>query len=233
MTRTQDGARRLVLVRHAQASLGSADYDRLSERGHRQAECLARRLNGAVNDSARVHGSLRRHRQTAHALFGPLGREDRDLDEYHVDPLMRAAVERADELGLRLPPADAFSHPVRYLDTFLELFPSVLQAWQDDHLQCAVNGRWQAFSSRVAAAGNRLTDALDDQPQVIAVSSAGVISTLAAQLLGRDLAWQRRFNVSIYNASVTELERDAAGCWQLLRINCVAHLGGRELVTLA
>jgi len=233
MAETRCCARRLVLVRHAQASLGSADYDRLSERGHCQAEHLARRLNGSAASAARVHGSLRRHRQTAHALFGPHGREDRGLDEYHVDPLMRSAVERADELGLRLPPADAFAHPACYLEAFLELFPSVLAAWQEERLHCTVNGCWQAFSARVAAAGDRLVDALDDQPQVVAVSSAGVISTLAAQLLGRDLAWQRRFNVSIYNASVTELERDATGRWRARRLNCVAHLADSELVTLA
>jgi broad specificity phosphatase PhoE len=72
---------------------------------------------------------------------------------------------------------------------------------------------------------------------VVAVTSAGVISTLAASLLGRDLAWQREFNVTLYNASITELRLDRSpnrpDRWSASRLNCVAHLPPGELHTLA
>jgi hypothetical protein len=55
---------------------------------------------------------------------------------------------------------------------------------------------------------------------------------MAAGLLQRDLGWQRTLNVSLYNASVTELVRSPAGTWEAGRVNCIDHLDD-DLRTLA
>jgi len=68
---------------------------------------------------------------------------------------------------------------------------------------------------------------------VIAITSAGVISTMAAELLGQDLAWQRSLNVALYNASLTELKLDGQGQWHAGRINCLKHFEDPQLHTLA
>lgn len=233
-----ESQRRLLLVRHAQGSLGTDDYDRLSKIGFRQAEQVGRYLEAEIDQAATVRGQLKRHRQTAEYLRG-LGycRTDPDLNEYRVDYLLKAAMTQSDELSLDAPGPDAIADPVAYLDTFLALFPRVLEAWQTERLNCAVNGRWSAFSRRVDAAGRRMSLMLDEAGTVIAVTSAGVISTLAASLLGQDLAWQRRLNVTLYNASITELvlesSSDGASRWTASRLNCVAHLPPGELHTLA
>lgn len=230
--------RRLLLVRHAQGSLGTDDYDRLSKLGFRQAERVGRYLEAEVAAAAIVRGELKRHRQTAEYLGG-LGtcRTDPDLNEYRVDGLLQAAFMRADELALDAPGPAAVKDPVAYLDTFLALFPRVLEAWQTEKLDCSVNGRWSTFSGRVDAAGRRMSMMLDEAGTVVAVTSAGVISTLAASLLGHDLAWQRQLNVALYNASITELRLDrhpdGPDSWSVARINCVAHLPPGELHTLA
>jgi len=225
---------RLVLVRHAQASLGSADYDRLSGLGHRQAERLAERVVADFSGAHGVRGSLRRHRQTAEALDQTGGYAiDPNLDEYRVDGLMRAAFESSDRLRLPLPPPEAADDPVGFLDLFLESFPAVLEAWQTDRIECQVNGRWHAFHQRVSAAGNRLRQILNEGETVIAVTSAGVISTLVAELLERDLVWQRHLNVSLYNASVSELMLVPGRGWVARYINCVAHLDAKAPATLA
>ena len=52
----------VLLVRHAQASFGSADYDVLSEVGQRQVDALAAR---GIDAARVVTGSLRRQRDTA------------------------------------------------------------------------------------------------------------------------------------------------------------------------
>ena len=82
----------LLLVRHGQASLGTADYDRLSDIGRRQAQVTGARL--ARTDLAVdrvVSGGLTRQRDTAQAVLAALGwpasrlRIDERLDEYdHV-----------------------------------------------------------------------------------------------------------------------------------------------------
>ncbi|MFO7762376.1 MAG: histidine phosphatase family protein [Wenzhouxiangellaceae bacterium] len=225
---------RLLLVRHAQGSLGSEDYDQLSSIGFRQAEEVAQHLHSFLDEAVMVRGELKRHRQTADSLcrFGPC-RIDPDLNEYRVDHLLEAAFENAGELALQPPGPEALADPVGYLDTFLALFPRVLEAWQAERIHCTVNGRWSAFSQRVEAAGRRFLPMLEQSGSVVAVTSAGVISTLVASLLGRELTWQRQLNVTLYNASVTELHLDAAGAWRVERLNCIEHLPPGDLHTLA
>jgi len=224
----------IVLIRHAQASLGSADYDRLSPLGHRQARLLARRLADEHGSMAiRVRGEHRRHRETLAAVAPHRSRIDRDLNEYRVDALLRAARDDAARLGIDLPDRAAARDPVGHLRDFLDAFPQVLAAWQQGHLDCPENGPWQRFEQRVGEAGQRLQSLAARHGRVLAVTSAGVISTLAATLLERDLVWQRRCNVTLYNAAVTELWRDADGRWQAGCINCIAHLPDRHMHSLA
>src|ERR1700751_1663230 len=87
----------LLLVRHGQASLGTADYDRLSDIGRRQAQVTGARLAGMdlVVDRMGSPG-LTRQRDTAQALLNALGgpasrlRIDERLDEYdHVEVMAR------------------------------------------------------------------------------------------------------------------------------------------------
>ncbi|NKI34097.1 histidine phosphatase family protein [Wenzhouxiangella sp. XN79A] len=220
-------AHRLLLVRHAQGSLGTDDYDRLSPTGHTQAERLGAHLRGIDGAARIVRGGLRRHRETADSI-GDRQAIDAELDEYRVDHLLTAAFDPASGLGMTPPPPEAMADPAAYLQTFLELFPEVLSAWQTERLECPVNGRWRAFDERVRRAGGRLVEAMAESDTVTAVTSAGVISTLATVLLEQDLDWQRRLNVALYNASVTELHRLPDGRWRVERINCVAHLPGDQ-----
>ncbi|WP_185970142.1 SixA phosphatase family protein [Tepidimonas alkaliphilus] len=59
----------LYWVRHAQASLGAEDYDRLSSLGQRQAQRLGEHWRAWGIKLTQVWtGTLRRHRQTWQAL---------------------------------------------------------------------------------------------------------------------------------------------------------------------
>jgi len=226
--------RRLLLIRHAQGSLGTANYDQLSSLGYRQAECLADHLQPEHAGASVVHGSLQRHRQTAAALCDlSVERVDPGLDEYRVDLLLQAAFARAAELEMTVPDPAAFRDPRRYLDLFLALFPRVLEAWQAAELACETNGTWRDFRERVDAAGVRLRADMERAPAVIAVTSAGVISTLAAGLLGQDLGWQRQLNVALYNASITDLRHSVEDGWTAKAINGIDHLPEDHLQTLA
>jgi broad specificity phosphatase PhoE len=82
----------LLLLRHGQGSMGTSDYDQLSELGHRQARALGARLARADLSVGQVwSGGLARQRETARAVLAELGRPPSDLrtdiglDEY--DPL--------------------------------------------------------------------------------------------------------------------------------------------------
>lgn len=226
---------RLILLRHGQGSLGSDDYDRLSDVGRVQSRLLGQRLALDLEPGWPAwSGSLRRHRQTLHAL--PVAAEalvDPDLNEYRVSDLMASARAQASELGLEVPPEQAFADPVNFLQTFLDCFPSVLERWQSGRLVDVENGSWLDFRRRVLAPVESWLSQLQCGRNIVVVTSAGVISTLVAELLGEDQSWQRSLNVSLYNASWTELELKPCGSWQTVRLNCVSHLSTAGLVTLA
>ncbi len=226
---------RLILLRHGQGSLGSEDYDRLSATGQEQSRRLGLRLADELDRGWPAwSGSLRRHRQTLNAL--PARAEahiDPDLNEYRVAELMKNALAQAVELELEVPPEQAFADPVTFLQTFLDWFPAVLEHWQSGRLVDPDNGSWPDFRRRVLAPIDAWRAQLLAGRNIVVVSSAGVISTLAAELLGEDERWQRSLNVSLYNASWTELQLQAGGDWRALRLNCVDHLAADGLVTLA
>lgn len=226
---------RLCLIRHGQASLGTADYDRLSQLGHLQASLLKERVEAErVGSWQAWSGSLKRHRQTLAGLApGREARIEAGLDEYTVDQLIRAAVEQAEALSLSLPEEDAFADPKAYLSTFLDWFPEVLGHWQQARLKCAHNGLWADFHQRVLSPVHEWQQVLLAGQSAVVVTSAGVISTIVAELTGEDLAWQRELNIALYNASVTELSLGADQGWRLERLNCVAHLPQPSMVTLA
>ena len=87
----------LYLVRHGQASFGAADYDNLSELGHRQSVRLGEywRERGMTFDAV-ITGTLKRHRQTWAGIAKGLGLEHDDalpwpgLNEYDSEAVISA-----------------------------------------------------------------------------------------------------------------------------------------------
>lgn len=236
MSRPGEAQPRLVLVRHGQASLGTDDYDRLSERGHRQAGRVAARLEDRLAQRPALWcGTLLRHRQTLAPLAIERGEEvsrSDDLDEFSTQGLVRAALEQAGRLGLDVPPRRQLLDPVAHLDVLLAWFPQVMAAWQAAELHSPEVGTWSAFHERVLRPRRRWESALRAGRSVVVVSSAGVIATLLAALSGRDLRWQRDLAVKMYNASVSELALADDG-WRVETCNCTRHLEAEGLLTRA
>ncbi len=225
---------RLVLVRHGQASLGAQDYDRLSELGQRQAEHTGRRLASVLATQPGFWtGTHKRHHQTAAALApNAVPRGVPALDEFSTFGLVRAAVTEADRLGLQRPQDAVLTDPRNHLQRLLDWFPEVLGFWQDGRLAAPDIVPWADFQQRVMSPVDVWCETLRAGRSVVVISSAGVISTLLAELSGRDLTYQRQLAVTLYNASVSELHLTADG-WRVNAINCIEHLDAAGLVTLA
>lgn len=225
---------RVILVRHGQARLGSSDYDRLSPTGRLQAARVRKRLADVLaGEHILWSGTLNRHRQTS-AVLAP-GREPGEsdaLDEFPTFALIRAALEQAGRLGLKQPAAHELADPVNYFQNLLEWFPDILEAWQGERLVSEEIGRWSGFRERVLRPVAEWRRNLEAGRNVVVISSAGVISTLVAELTGSDLARQRRLAVTMYNASVSELW-PVSGGWESGSVNCIEHLDQARLRTLA
>ena len=87
----------LHLVRHAQASFGSANYDQLSDLGHQQSRLLGdyfQRRN--MTFDRLIVGDMHRHHQTMDGICDGLGIESSDrlvlpgLNEYNFVELTEA-----------------------------------------------------------------------------------------------------------------------------------------------
>jgi len=64
----------LILIRHAQASFGAADYDELSPLGHEQSRALGQALKALeIVPDAVCLGAQKRHRQTLEGINQALG----------------------------------------------------------------------------------------------------------------------------------------------------------------
>jgi broad specificity phosphatase PhoE len=214
----------LLLLRHGQGSMGTADYDQLSDLGHRQARALGARLARADPAIGQVWcGGLARQRETARAVLDALGRPPSDLrtdvrlDEY--DPLGVLGGDIAgDPFAAATTPASR-----RALQTTLD---EALGRWiQGGAGSPEPHG---AFTARVDAS---VTDLAAVPGTTLAVTSAGVIAVACAQLTGLPAdRWPALARV-VVNASITKLITGPTGT-HLLTFNDHAHLeGDRSLIT--
>jgi broad specificity phosphatase PhoE len=223
----------LLLVRHGQGSLGTSNYDELSELGRQQSRLVGARLARAdLRVSQAWCGALARQRETAQSVLAELGlppgelRTDDRLDEYD-----HLGVLAADGTGALRP-------AVRAGDPFASAVTPESRLALQSALDEAI-GRWiaggagypephSAFTARVEAVITELTA----QPgTTMAVTSAGVIAVACARLTGLPAGrWPALARV-VVNTSVTRLITGRTGT-HLLTFNDHAHLeADRSLIT--
>lgn len=211
----------LYLIRHGQASLGSEDYDRLSDLGLRQCEQLGcwMRERGLQFEAA-LRGTLRRHRQSFEAIAAQMpGMPEAStwpaLDEYDSEAILRAVAPKA------LP---APTDPEGYRQHF-RLLREGLLAWMAGRVHPEGMPTWDDFADGVAQALDHVRS--QHTGDVLLVSSGGPISTAVAHVLGAPPSAAAEMNLRLRNSAVTEFtfspKRHA-----LLSFNTLPHLDHPE-----
>ncbi len=222
----------VLLIRHAQASFGSADYDMLSERGHAQVDALHRALvgRGVVADRV-VTGSLRRQRDTARPWADAAGAGatiDERWNEYADDDVL----SHHSAMDARLARAPTDTGPAMSSRDFQVVLDQGLQRWVDAGDASPAGQTWPEFVAAITGALDDLGAALRPGETGLAFTSSGVIAALAASLIG---APERTFiplnRVSV-NASITKVIVGSRGK-TLVSYNDHSHLegAGDDLVT--
>jgi broad specificity phosphatase PhoE len=217
----------LYLVRHAQASFGTDDYDRLTELGHRQSRWLGEYFaeRGMQFDRV-VTGTLRRHRETLAGIGAtcrtPDAEVDAGLDEYSAEMLV-GAYAKAKAVGYAPGHADRREH--------FRLLREVLYSWADGTLDA--DGHL-CFADFLAGARRALESARrPGASRVLVVSSGGPISSLLGSLLGAAPRKMVDLNLQARNSGVSEL-RFNEKVVHLVSFNNVPHLdrpGRSEAIT--
>jgi broad specificity phosphatase PhoE len=217
----------VYLLRHGQASFGTADYDVLSAKGELQAKVLGeelRRRDIAVH--AVWSGTLRRQLATAAACLPAAGVEvevgqDPRWNEY--DHLGMVPPERLGTSALDVAAAAR---------RFQELLDEALLRWIEDDGPAGGSGTWAEFSAGALAAVHEMFDELPRGGGALVFTSAGVISAICARLLFLPPAGFLALNRTMANASITKLVRGRSGV-SLVSYNEHAHFEGerRELLS--
>lgn len=220
----------VLLIRHAQASFGAADYDVLSERGQEQVAALVAGLRRRGIAANRVFsGSLRRQLDTAAGCAAAAGVEvevDTRWDEYDDREILTHHGDA--RVGLEQRPGDA---PISSRE-FQEVLNAALRSWITAGERSPARETWQRFLARATGALEDVASGLDRGQTALVLSSGGVIAALSTVLLG--LAPERliAFNHVSINTAITKLAVGRGGI-TLVSSNEHAHLeeAGRALVS--
>ena len=211
----------LLLVRHGQASFGTADYDVLSETGWEQGRLLGDWLRArGVTPTAVVRGGMRRHRETAEAA---------GWDDVGVDP----GWDEFDHLSVVAAHPEAPGGEVDRRE-FQRVFELATARWTGGEHDSEYAEPWSSFRERVTASFDAACALAGPGETVVAVTSGGTIAAVCAGLVdpGADAAtyarlWGR-FNTVLVNASVTRVVVGSTGP-RLLTFNEHPHLDGAAL----
>ncbi len=191
----------ILLVRHAQASFGTDDYDRLSDLGRQQSRWLGEYFaaRGLTFRNIRA-GSLVRQQDTARELLAAMGHDaggivtDPGLNEYSGEALYAAHTGGADPVVQQR--AD--------FKGYWRTFRAAMQAWADDKLD-PVPETWAQFGARMRNAVLAAGQGLERDEVGLVVSSGGAIGRLLGEITGAPANTAIEFNLQFRNTGFCEL----------------------------
>lgn len=220
----------LVLIRHAQASYGQADYDRLSPRGVEQARALGPHLATSRLDQI-YRGPHTRHAQTAAHAAETAGTlpEPTVLDDFAEYPAFAMVQHFMPRLVAEDPRfAQLTENPTRELAN--QAFHTVLGRWMRDEWQAEHVERVGLFAERVTRGLDHVLRDVSAGARIGIVTSAGPIGVAVGLVFGASELHMVRTSLVVRNASVTELKfRSREFAWHpdrvsLVSFNSIHHL---------
>lgn len=204
----------LYMIRHAQASFGKPDYDRLSDLGHEQAHLLAIRLNRIGLDFDAIYsGQQLRHAQTLEAYRNVCSENENALpsvqksdafNEYNAESVLKTFIP----VLIREEPG--FEAEVMKMKTSNRSFQNVLEKallrWLDHRDESRCMDSWESFTGRVKHGVQEIMAREGSGKRVAVFTSGGAISAVVQKALNLSdrstlsLSWQ------IVNSSVTRFK---------------------------
>ena len=189
----------LYLVRHGQASFGAADYDNLSELGHRQSVRLGEYFAGkGLQFDAVITGTLKRHAQTWAGIAQGAGLTHQPLEWPGLNEYDSEAVIKA----IHPTPLEKPDTPEMYRHHF-RLLRDGLTQWMNGVVSPQGMPSYDDFVRGVTSALEHVRKS--HTGNVLIVSSGGPISTAVGHVLGTTPETTIELNLRIRNSSVTEL----------------------------
>ena len=213
----------ILLVRHGQASFGSADYDVLSPLGERQSRCLGAALaERGVRPASVVSGSMRRQRDSAVALAEQAG--------WNMEPSVDAGWNEFDHRGLAAHPGGGPAPKDR--GAYQDALEAGMRRWAGTAgappTSENVGETFADFTARTESALRAVASAQPRGTTTLVATSGGVIAWIAAALLGTGTEQWIRLNRVCVNTGVTTLVTGRQGI-SLVSFNDHSHLSPPEI----
>ena len=224
----------VLLIRHGQASFGTADYDRLSPLGEEQSRRLGRWLKQTGNTpDLVVVGPLRRHAHTADLCVEAAGVAApritiAGLDEFdHEEVLARYRPDLASHDAL-LAELARLENPHR---AFQLMFSEAVARWTSNKFDQEYSRSWTAFREAVMEGMQAL--AAQEVRTIWAFTSGGPIAVITNALVGAPIADAFTLSWPLVNTSTSRVSIGAKRK-SLISYNGWPHLEGvnsTDLVT--
>ena len=199
----------LYLIRHAQASFGTSDYDRLSPLGCRQAGALGEYFRDcAIHFDAVYSGELERQRRTAKIVLGlqpdNVHHEiDPRLNEIEIDKVFEHLVPQLVETSSNLENfVKEGKHSSKDYQKALEI---VFKHWVTSDNDYPKLESWAEYSGNVHRALAEIVANEGSGKTVGVFTSGGTIATVVAHVLGVTGNQVYNFYEPLMNCSVTRL----------------------------
>ncbi|WBQ05535.1 histidine phosphatase family protein [Kribbella sp. CA-293567] len=222
----------IYLIRHAQASFGRSDYDRLSPQGEQQSAVLGRALTErGIKPTLVIRGAMRRHAQTAEFALRAAGLDatsevDEGLNEFDHDQVIVAYKPAYKRRPVLLADLARTGDPQR---AFQQMFTAATQRWAEGD-GTGYPESFQAFCQRSEDAVRRTADRLGKGESAIVFTSGGPIAAVTSRLLaGSDDLWLALNPVTV-NTAITKLTSGRGGL-TLVSYNEHGHLDGTDLLS--
>jgi broad specificity phosphatase PhoE len=221
----------ILLVRHAQASFGSADYDVLSPVGHEQTQlvtvALARRYLNVTRVAA---GTVRRQKDTAAPCAAAHGLEievDPRWNEYETEEVL----EHHSKAAVSLAGTGGAGEEITSRQ-FQAVLDGALASWVASREGTTAAQSWPHFLESREQVLAELAATLGSGETALVFTSGGVIAALGGHLLGGHPDLFPTLNRVLVNTGITKLAVGRAGT-SMISFNEHAHIddGGGKLLT--
>ncbi len=225
----------LYLIRHAQASYLSDNYDQLSDLGIEQAKALGKHLADTTRIDHLYIGPHHRQQQTAEEIQKAYNHQSKpiaspifipELKEHSGPATLR---EHKAKLIQKDPQCiqwhqETVNNPETLRANSIKIFEYFIPKWMNNEFQSQDLEDFSSFRNEIAIGLKKVLNSKSPDSNSILVTSAGSISTIIAQLTNiQDTKMIAKLSFEIYNASITTLHfRNDS--WQIQTLNFTDHL---------
>lgn len=238
---------RLIVIRHAQASIMKANYDQLSDLGKEQSAILGEYLaSRGIRFDKIYRGDLRRHRETeeiasvASKKAGYTWDVDimPELNEHQGPKVVKWLIQRIadgdtspklDELRALLQPLNHETPKRQYLAAFeyatLEWVKNTFDTSQVEAED------WQPFRQRINTAFDNIMAASASGTTIGVFTSGGPMGVILGKALNLSDTQVMRLNWIVQNTAISEF-LFSPGRFSLKTFNSIPHLKSDKFVTL-